>query len=221
MRDEASYKFDDHGQALYYPGNTVISFINDDRFAAYRLAQQISQRFRESSIAHVYTFLPHTSFHMTVLKLCRHIDRGTSVWPHHVTNDASFTEIDRKLQSIVESIPKPEPIHMRVHACHAASIRLEPATAAAAQRLAAYREQLAQATGIRHTDHNDYAFHLTFSYQLAALHPDQEAVAQRICSEYTEMMKREAIVFKLPEPVFAIFNDMLHYDTNVQTRIMK
>ncbi|WP_322906821.1 DUF1868 domain-containing protein [Paenibacillus sp. SGZ-1009] len=222
MQDEASYKFDQHGQAQYYPGNTVISFIHDDRFAVYRLAKQVSQRFRESSIAHVYAFLPYNSFHMTVLKLCREIDRGTALWSPLLPNDASFTEIDRILQSIVAGIAKPEPIQMRVQACHSASIRLEPATTADAQRIADYRERLAQATRIRHADHDHYPFHLTFSYQLAAvLDAEQEAVVENICSEYNKLIQREPISFALPEPVFAIFNTMLHYDTDLQTRIIK
>lgn len=218
MPHETSLKFDPDGQAKPYPGNTVISFIREERFAVYRLAKEVSQRFRSSGLAHCYAFLPYESFHVTVLKLCREIDRGTPRWPALLPPDASFAEVDRYLQSAFERTTQPGPITMRAYACEDCNIRLEPAAESDARRIALYREQLAQAAGLRHEDHDHYSFHLTFSYRLAALDAQQEATAQRINGEYTDFLQREEIVFEMPEPVFTIFNDMLHYDTDLRTR---
>lgn len=120
------YKFDDKGNPIAYYGNTIISFINNEKFETYELSKMVQSQIRELSFADKLAFLPLDSFHMTILSLARERDRHTQFWSTKVSQDATFKEVDTKLKEIISKIDFPDHIMVEIEACEINKVILKP-----------------------------------------------------------------------------------------------
>lgn len=215
---DSENKFDSNGNAKDYLGNTIISFLNSELYDIYREGILVEEAFRNSAISKSFAFLPPSSFHVTILTLCREIDRGTPYWPKTVSPLEPFSNIDEKLKRIVDEIPKPQGIQMEVDQCLSVNVRLKTASAEDEQKIRTYRDEVSRAIGIRHAGHEEFAFHLSFSYKISELTPEEEILEKNLCDKYTEILKKKVAPFALPDPEFVIFNNMFSYETNLSLR---
>ncbi|WP_018753847.1 DUF1868 domain-containing protein [Paenibacillus sanguinis] len=218
MIKESELKFYPDGRAKDYLGNTIISFLNSELYNIYRESIKVMEALKNTELAQSYAFLPPSSFHVTILTLCREMDRGTPYWPRICSPEEEFIQIDKKLKETVEQIPKPQGIKMEVDCCLPINIRLKPASAHDEQKIRDYRDRVSEAVGIRHAGHDEFAFHLTYSYQLYELSHQEQAMAQAFCRHYTEVLRKKVAPFELPEPEFVIFNNMLEYEPDLSRR---
>jgi hypothetical protein len=215
---DSENKFDINGNAKDYQGNTIISFLNSELYDIYREGVLVREAFMKSEISKSFAFLPPSSFHVTILQLCREIDRGTSIWPKIFSPSEPFSNIDEKLKRIVDEIPKPHGVKVEVDQCFPVYIRLKTSSEEDERKIRTYREEVSRATGIKHPGHNEYAFHMTFSYKISELTLKEEALEKDLCDKYTEILKNNIAPFELPVPEFVIFNNMLSYETNLNLR---
>lgn len=218
MLKEIEWKFDERGNAKDYFGNTIISFTNSEIFDIYREGIRVAEAFKSSEIGQAYAFLPPSSYHVTILTLCREIDRGTPYWPKMFSPSEQFPNIDEKLKKIVDEIPKPLGIKMKVDQCKPMNISLKPATAEDEKRIRKYRDEVSRAVGIKHPGHEEFIFHMAVSYKVLELTKQEESLEAALCEQYTEILKRNVAPFVLPEPQFVIFNNMLSYETELACR---
>lgn len=216
--NDANIKFDDRGNAIPYYGNTIISFTNDENTGIYQQALLAQNRLKESSFADCLAFLPPDSFHMTVLTLCREIDRGTSFWPRGVGQTETFSRIDAILKERAEQIKAPEGIMMQVEECQLTKLTLKPWRKEDAEKLKSYRDQVAEAVGIHHFWHDNFQFHISLDYHIRHLSEEQEKERQQICKELTRDLLSKAEPFRVEQPVFVIFNDMFCYERELKKR---
>lgn len=218
MVNDTVYKFDEQCRPLPYYGNTVISYLNQEESPVFRAAVEVQNRIRTLDFSGHLAFLPPDSFHMTVLTLCREIDRHTKYWPPMVPEEARFKEVDRILKNIVDQVPFPEEILMEPEECEITKIILKPADEKSRQKLADYRDEVSAKTGIRHSWHDGFRYHLSLDYLVKPLDLRQEKEKERVCAEFTEKLKKEVKPFILPKPDFVIFNDMMSYETDLNLR---
>jgi hypothetical protein len=85
---------------------------------------------------------------------------------------------------------------------------LEPADQATADALAAFREAATKRTGVRDTNHDAYAFHITLGYLIKDWSPKDAAAfeAWRVGAE--ARLKRETGVIELPLAKLVEFQSM-------------
>lgn len=218
MRVGVSYKFDEQCNPVPYYGNTIVSYLNDTDSEIFQAAVNVQAEIKKLSLASHLAFLPPDSFHMTVLTLCREIDRNSQYWPPMVPTDARFTEVDRILKDIVQTVPVPENVWMEIDECEITKIVLKPADEQSTQKLLDYRDQVAQATGIRHSWHIGFRYHISLDYLVKPLSPTQLEEKERACRMLTEYLKNTVKPFLMPAPDFVIFNDMMSYETDLSLR---
>lgn len=218
MINDTFYKFDQLGNALPYYGNTIISYLNDDRWDIFSAALEFQCELKKTSYANKMAFLPPESFHMTILNLCRVIDKSTAYWPKMISQDVKFSYVDCELKDIVDKIPKPENVMMEVERCEKLNIILRPADIESEKKLKNYRDIIAEKTTIRHSWHDTFEFHLTLDYLMTPLSNDEEAKNKILCDEYSRKIKKEVKPFMISEPEFVIFNDMMSYETDLRKR---
>jgi hypothetical protein len=218
MLKESEQKFNNNGTAKDYLGNTIISFVNSEIFDIYREGIKVEETFKNSEISKSFAFLPPSSFHVTILTLCREIDRGTPYWSKMFSLSEQFTDIDGKLKRIVDEIPKPYRIKMKVDRCTSTKIRLKTVSAQDEKQIRVYRDEVSRAVGIKHAEHEEFAFHMSFSYNLSELTIQEKILEKDLSDKLTEILKKNIAPFELPVPEFVIFNDMLSYETDLNFR---
>lgn len=218
MVNDTIYKFDKHCNPLPYYGNTIISYLNDEKYPIFLAAKKIQSEIKSMEFSDHLAFLPPDSFHMTVLTLCREIDRHTQYWPPMVPQNAKFKEVDRTLKEIVDKIPVPKDVWIEVDECEITRIVLKPADETSSRKLLNYRDQVAEKTGILHSWHKGFRYHLSLDYLVKPFNMEQEEIKQQVCAEFTNRLKREIKPFILTKPEFAIFNDMMSYERNIELR---
>ena len=89
----AEHKFDHNGKPLPFPGCSIISKIplNSDLFYEIKLLQL---KFKDLSPEKAYTYLPETSFHMTLFDCCNVNTVNTPYWPKNIVEDNNYTKIE-------------------------------------------------------------------------------------------------------------------------------
>jgi hypothetical protein len=218
MKTDSHLKFDMQGKPRPYYGNTIISFVNDETMTIYEQAFQIQGKLKTASFADCLAFLPPSSFHVTVLTLCREIDRDTKYWPEWIERTASFRQIDKQLEDRVKKIPVPEGVWMEMEECELTKIILKPCTQEDDNKLRRYRDMVSAAVAIRHPGHENFRFHISLDYQVKELDPVQEAEKKGILEKLTHELREQTKPFLLTVPQFVIFNDMMSYEREVSKR---
>lgn len=218
MKNETLCKFDAEGKALPYYGNTIISFLNTEEYPVFRAARDIQSEMMRTDFARNVAFVPADSFHMTVLNLCREIDRDEPDWPTGISRAARFPEIDRTLSEIVARVPWPEDVRVEVARCNVNNVELRCADEESREKIQAYRARVADETGVHHPWHDTFRFHITLNYVLRPLDEGQKAEADAFCEAATSRLLRDVPPFLVPTAQFVIFNDMMSYHADLSRR---
>ena len=216
---ETEHKFGKDGIPRPYYGNTVISFIRrEERLQAWEAADWVQEQLKKTSFAGNLTFLPKDSFHMTIIPLCRHIDRETDRWPFDIPRDAKYCEIDPVIKAKIDPLLPLGKACMEVDSCQPTKIMLRPVDEASNTVLRSFRDRASEVTGIRHPNHEAYRFHISVSYKWKAFTEEQQAECDRVCLEMAEVLKEKVEPFYVPEPSFVVFNDMLSFHPDISKR---
>lgn len=163
-------RFDANGQALPCSGNTIVCH-RRDRDGRAAIADLVA-RIGEGPAGGCFAFTAPESWHMTVFGgLLHDSDRRTGFWPSGLAADASDEQADRfMIERMAQVAPPDMPITMQARGfaglqSHALGLALVPHTAGQETALRAYRDRLAEATGLTaRPGHEGYAFHLTLGY---------------------------------------------------------
>ena len=205
-------KFNGDGSVRRFRGNTVISFVAPGSPLG-RCAGQAREVIEASAAASGLTFLPPSSYHVTVIRLICDEDRESTKWSSHLALHCPLQDVDAFMAGAMASVDPPAPIEMRYHAMSAldvVAIELEPRSPAAGASLSAYRDVVAEATGVRHDDHDDYVFHLSLAYRVRPLSPTESAeLAEALSIAHSQLVGEGPFI--LPAPVLTFFDDMFEF----------
>ena len=215
---ETEHKFGKDGIPRPYYGNTIISHIGDENKQAWEAADWFQEQLKKTSFAQNLAFLPKDSFHMTILALCRHIDRETDRWPKGISREARFPEIDRILKEKVDSVLPLGPVCMKIDQCDPTKIYLCPKDEENDRILRSFRDRVSELTGIHHPNHEKFRFHISVSYKFKPFTEEQQAECDRLCEEATKVLLERVEPFWVPEPSFVVFNDMLSFHPELSKR---
>ena len=216
---ETEHKFGKDGKVKPYYGNTIISHIGEeDNKQMWEATDWFQEKVKQTSFADKLAFLPKDSFHMTVLALCRHIDRETDRWPRGISRDARFPEIDRILKEKVDAQLPLGPVCMEVDQCDPTKIYLRAADEETEKRLRSFRDRVSEVTGIHHPNHEGFRFHISVSYRLQPFDEKQQEECDKLCQEATQLLKETVKPFWVPEPQFVVFNDMMCFRPELSWR---
>lgn len=205
-------KFTPEGEALDYKGNTIISIMNDESYPIYEVAKKVIKEASKEGFVDKLKLLPASSMHMTIISLLRDIDRDTDKWPSYLDRNASWEEIDKTLYEKIISEVKPlDEVYMCVQRVDDVGIKLAPYSDKDKSELTRFRNEIADKLEIKHEGHDDYQFHMSYAYRVKD-YTDQE---EKEVEEYSKRVSKMAVdsigKFKIADPKFVVFNDMLSY----------
>lgn len=207
-------KFYEDGRVRQFPGNTIICFA-DPQGEAYRASEWAQKQIAQASYGDKFAMLPPSSFHMTVMDLLCDEVREKDHWSTHLSLDATLEETDQYFIKTVGQVPPPD--NFRMTFSHLAlgtiglSLSLQPADDETAQALYAYRDKIADVTGVRFPDHETYGFHLSLAYRIVRLTDDEELQLKSLAEHIDEQLHKRFGLFDTGQPVLTFFDDMFAF----------
>jgi hypothetical protein len=199
----------------------VICFIEDPSSLIFRELEWAQEQLKTLPFRAKYAFVPPSSFHMTVIPLIDQTHRGTEFWPSLAEADSDMKTIDKAFKRAIDPIPIPSTIRMKIDSCTARSVNLSPYDAYDEETrsgLRRYRESVVAATGVRLPGHDTYGFHITLSYQLMNLTPEENRTLDPVLETVHKRLSKGPAYFEPGPPRFVIFNNMHEFHSDLSTR---
>ncbi len=208
-------KFSESGQALSYPGNTIVSDLTKDN-PAYPVMRSVRQLMQASKLAPLFIFMPDSSYHMTVIRGMNDHVRVKGYWPPDLNPNAPIPEADEKLKSAYASVPAPQGFLMRFTELaitdEDARVRLAPENPEAERALRTYRDAIADALHFRLPGHDAYTFHMTVAYT-RLLPGARDAEALGALTREAQACLNARPPFFIGAPYAAYYDNMLEFPT--------
>ncbi|WP_159991081.1 DUF1868 domain-containing protein [Pelistega ratti] len=213
------YKFDFDGQALHYPGNSLVSHVPQDT-SFYQNLVELQQEIKQSEFGELHTFLPKNSFHITLFN-------GTNenpaqrekegFWPRDLPKTASIEDVHlhyaQKLKQFKPDLPKvlkfaptelwgPFDKEMIILGVELVEGR---------EQIIEFRRQLSELLQTTRNQPDKFRFHITLAYNWKKYTPEQLERAETQRKIWSTQFKQQNPLLEVDTIEFAIFDDMLAY----------
>lgn len=205
-------KFDPQGRPLPFPGNTFLCHVPPDSpgHAALVAAQD---RLKALPEADAFTWLPASSFHMTVFEGVTDADRDGEGWPEGISARAPVPDVTEEFLARTDGLVLPQAFAVRpTRLLAATTLGITGAREADGGALWRARALLREATGIKRVDFIEYRFHITLSYQLRWLEPAEARRVAAACEAAQADLMRRAPLIHLGPVEFCTFETMHHFE---------
>jgi len=207
-------KFYEDGRVRQFPGNTIICFA-DPQSPAYQEAEWVQHQLELQPYGDKFALLPPSSFHMTVFELICDQVREPNKWSSALALDAPLEETDQYFIETVATVTPPHNFRMRFDQLHIGtsglSLGLLPADEETATVLRQYRDDVANATGVRSPDHDTYGFHLSLGYGIIALNELETHQLRQFAKHVNQRLNRTFGIFDTGQPILTFFDDMFSF----------
>ena len=208
---DSENKFDHKGKPLAFPGCSIISKIplKSDLFHEIKLLQL---KYKDLSPEKSYTYLPETSFHITLFDCCNVNTINTQYWPQNIVADNNYTKTAYELSKRIQNYIFPDKFDLKVNNFFGGfSIILEGNTKKDEKIIRDCRNKLSDLLGIRFENHDTYTFHITFAYILRNLKDDEIEKLVRINSRLLEKFVGKFPIIRIQKPVLCTFENMYEF----------
>ena len=204
-------KFNSEGKPLYFPGCTIICKIlkNSELFNEISTVQLEYKDFNPNN---TYTYLPSSSFHMTLFDCCNIDTINTSSWPKDVKTKDNYKKIALELYEKIKEFIFPDKFNLKLKKLFGGySMILEGATPKDEKILRDCRNELSKLLGIKFLNHETYSFHITLAYILRELN-EQEVknlfiINNQLCNEFIKKFP----IITIKDPAMCFFENMLEF----------
>ena len=206
-------KFNADGSPRLFPGTTIISFIPDDS-SVWATLHELQATLSAQPYAHKFAPLPPSSFHMTVMSLLNDQGRRAENWSKHLHLDTPLQSVDAFLVERMPTVPVPNGFDMafsRLPSTGGLSLYIEPADDETDAALSAYRNQIADVTGVRHPDHETYRYHISLAYRLIVLTDAEQQVHEQLLQAYERQIRANLGRFRVGPPQLTFFDTMFEF----------
>ena len=204
-------KFTPEGAVLPFPGNTIVCHVDPESGAHAALAR-MQAALRAGPHADAFTFLPPSSFHMTVFQGVSG-RLGSGAWPEGIAPHAPLAEATDVLHRRVAGVEVPAAARIRpVGLFGGYSLTVEGADEAEEAALRRARAALREASGLRPRDFDTYTFHVTLAYALRWLTGDEARAVLELADTIHREFVAEVPVIELGPPELCTFENMHRFD---------
>jgi hypothetical protein len=204
-------RYDTAGTFLPEPGNTVVCHLEAGSPTEAALIDARA-RFLGMPEARNLAFTPVSSLHMTLFQGIIEGRRAAPFWPSDLPLDTPIAEMTALMLERLKPYAGGPPFKVQVTDALPTGLKLDGATAADRQALRDWRDAFAEILGYRHPDHDDYVFHITFSYVIARFDDAALPAWQQMLDEVVRDIAARAPVLELRPPAFCAFEDMNHFE---------
>lgn len=205
-------KFASDGSVQHWPGNTFVCHVVPDS-AAHDLIRAIQEEVKMSRFARFFTFLPPSSFHMTVFQGVSPETGSPDALPRGAVPGMRRDALSGMMLDAIRDLAfDPAPKARLVELFCGYSLTVTGAEPGGEAPFRAMRETLRDATGIMPPDFDSYVFHITLAYLVDWL---TEPVARDLVAFSAGMTDRYAprlAEIPLGPVAFCTFETMHHFE---------
>lgn len=204
-------RYDEAGIFLPEPGNTIVCHLEAGSETE-AVLQEIRGRYRSMPGGEHLAFTAESSLHMTLFQGIIEYRRRLPYWPSDVALDAPIDDMTAIFMDRLAGFPPGPAFQMEV--IEATPIGLTLAGVSEMDRIAlrSWRDRLADLLGYRHSDHETYAFHITYAYVTQRFDDETILAWQPFLEEVVEEIRQRAPIIALRPPAFCSFEDMNHFE---------
>jgi hypothetical protein len=205
-----AHKFHSDGTVKAFAGNSVIAFVNRHS-PQFQEITRTQDRLRRLSFDQKLAFLPANSFHMTVIDLLCDQVRDVAHWSTKLPPHVPIEEATSFMKDRINELPGCEPFMMAYDSFEIRDVcvlNLRPVDKTSSAILSAYRDQVANVTGVRLPNHDSYRFHITLAYTVGELQDEEEREAAAVIDEIHSRLADSFGSFEADQPMFCTFLDM-------------
>ncbi len=211
-------KFDNDGNPLHWPGCTIICPIKESSYVS-TLLTEIQEGFKMIAPKNKYTFLPQSSFHMTLFDCCNVSTFKTSYWPDDIHETQNYLEVANILSNRLKNYQFPKPLIVKLNKFLGGfSALLTPYSSKDDKTLIRCRNDLSNLLGIKFENHSRYTFHITLAYLLKPLTLKEVKRLLDFEKKMNIKFKKEIPLINLSKPELCVFNNM-HKFINVRNLV--
>ncbi|TGQ45981.1 DUF1868 domain-containing protein [Mesorhizobium sp. M00.F.Ca.ET.216.01.1.1] len=204
-------RYDATGDFLIEPGNTVVCHLVGGS-ASEAVVLDVRERMRAMPDADRLAFTPVSSLHMTLFQGIIEYRRRFPYWPQDVPLDTSIDDMTRLYLERLNGFKGRGAFKIRVIDVVPTGLTVAGASDEDERIMRAWRDALSVPFGYRHPDHDNYAFHITFAYQIWRLDDDRAPQWQDLFDDCLSLLARQAPVIDLRPPAFCGFRDMRQFE---------
>jgi len=207
----AENKFDDKGNPLPFPGCTIICNIPLDTY----LSDQIcgfQKKLKNFNPKETYSYLPPSSFHMTLFDCCNENTKNTKYWPSNIDSKMDYKDVAVELNKRIQNYIFPKKLNLKLKMFFGGySIILEPFSEEDEKILRNCRDELSSLLKIKFDNHQRYTFHITLAYILRELNDDEIKKSLEFNKDLSQEFDTEFPKIVLNKPEMSIFETMLEF----------
>ena len=207
-------RYDTFGNFLFEPGNTVVCHLESGSPSEAAVID-VRERMRAMPDADRLAFSPISSLHMTLFQGIIEHRRRLPYWPHDVPFDTSIDDMTGLYLDRLNGFQGCGAFKIKVVDVVPTGLTVAGASHEDDRIMRAWRDALSVPFGYRHPDHDAYAFHITFAYQIQRLADERAADWQVMFDDCLSLFARQAPVVELQPPAFCSFEDMKHFEEHL------
>ena len=201
-------KFTPDGKVISFPGNTFLCHI-DPTSEFYEALCTVQDKLREHPKADHFTFLPRSSFHMTIFCGVSGAPLGSDGWPEGFPLDSSLDKITTAYDARLTGIDIPSEFSVLPENLFLpTSVSMRAATPQDETRLRDLRAKLEQLTGLYRGDVKSYVFHVSMAYVVKWLDERVAADTLKECESLFEEHLARCGPIRFNAIEFCSFNNM-------------
>ena len=206
-------KFNEDGSVKKFPGNTVICHVPKDSDQFHFLGEYM-KKLQSQSWSHKFSFLPSSSFHMTVFEgICDNYRKRTH-WFSSLPLDTPLLETDSYMTKIWADIEKSISFSMnamRIGIGNGITLRLEPIDSNSNESIRNFRDLLSNKFHLRGPNHKGYGFHISFAYLIEKLSSKEKKEVKNFMKKEVAFIQGNFGVLKTSAPELTFFEDMFKF----------
>lgn len=221
-------KFFANGQVRPFAGNTIISHLpqQDGGYQAFNAVLDVYRDMPLHGFSRKLSFLPTSSYHMTVFGGPTDQGRDKAFWPADVPLDAPIGRCNEILAERLAGFRMGVdlPFRMKIDdrnppgAASPITLHLAPADEHEAAKLRRVRDGLAERLRLRAADHDRYQFHVTIAYQIEAFTPSEQEAYASAMAGWRAALARRAPIIEIGAPEYCVFEDMFAFQRRFTLR---
>ncbi len=205
-------KFTTDGHVQVWPGNTFICHV-DPASDAHRALREMQEQVKMSPFHRFYTFLPPSSFHMTVFQGMTEATRLNGDLPADLPRDISRDAMTAELLARTRDLALPQTARVRMMDLFAGkSVTMTGADPAEEDALRATRRALRDATGLNERDFDGYVFHITLAYLVDWVTEPTARAITAFSSDLSDQYRDAVGVVDLGAVELCNFESMHHFE---------
>ena len=204
-------KFDEKGNHLPYPGCSIICNIPLNTYLSNEIIS-FQKNIENFNPEKTYSYLPPSSFHMTLFDCCNLNTKNTNFWPSNVDPDMDHKDVAVELNKRIQNYIFPKKLNFKLKMFFGGfSIVLEPFSEEDEKILRNCRDELSSLLAIKFENHQRYTFHITLAYILRELNKNEIKSLIEFNKQLSFDFRKKFPKITLTKPEMCTFEDMLEF----------